>query len=203
VAQRSGGEQVDTLSLTTYGTNNPFDGSAPTFRALTAVRDTAGNLKVIAWDVAANGAITRRGTGADEANWSDEVAIHYGTLGLAATAGKDGCGNLKLITWSISADGQTVTRLADSGTQAGAASQIRLSGWQGSGLLTAVRTGGEILRLIAWELSPDGRLQRLNDSGSLAGGVTLVALCQQAGNRFITPVSTSGGNLKLISWLVG
>jgi hypothetical protein len=181
-------------------------------RVATAVRDSGGHLKLVSWTALSDGTITPSDEKVATSLTQPAVVLPVSEIAMDSlsstrlvTAIRDSQDRLRLITWSISDDGQTITRLFDSGTQAGAASEIRLNSWMatGSGLLTAVRTGGEILRLIAWELSPDGQIQRINDSGSLAGGVTLVALCQQTGNRYVTPVSTSSGYLKLISWRVG
>ena len=121
-------------------------------RALTAVRDGSGDLKVITWGISANGATVRR------LGDSGSAASGIGDNGLATlsdgvvSALRDDSGSLKLIAWSITAGG-SLTRVSDSGTQAGTSSLINLlpvTGVSGVTMVTPVRTVSGTLKVIGW-----------------------------------------------------
>jgi len=86
----------------------------------------------------------------------------------------------------------TITRVSDSGTQAGTATKINLMGG-----LSAVRTGAGTLKLIAWRTG--GPISRISDSGDQAGAVSEIALFEVAAFA-VTAVRDGNGALKLISW---
>lgn len=193
VIQRRGSAQAGAVSkISATAIANQFGN-----RFVTAVRESGGNLKVIAWTVTANGQISRDGDALAGAV-SRISATFVGSSGtLLATAVRDSGGNLKVITWRVSSGGQ-VTRLADA--SAGAVSQISAVGVGETLLVTAVRDSGGNLKLIAWEVAESGRLTRLGDG--LAGAVTRISGFYLGGPRLATAVRDSGGNLKIITWSV-
>jgi hypothetical protein len=69
-----------------------------------------------------------------------------------------------------------ITRLADSGTQAGAISAFDITTVPSTDrIVTAVRQPNNILKLISWEYDNDGTITRLGDSGD-RGSVTNVSM---------------------------
>jgi hypothetical protein len=172
-------------------------------QVINAVRAQDGTLKLIAWNVAADGGITRTGDSGNQAGVATSIAIARSTTGSRfVTACRSGSNRLFLISWNVNAGGSTITRLADSGTQAGTASLIRIVPISNNRFVTACRASNGSLLLIGWRLNNDGSLTRLGDSGSQAGAVLDIALVALPSNRVLTAVRASDGSLKLISWNV-
>jgi hypothetical protein len=170
---------------------------------LNAVRAQDGSLKLIAWNVATDGGITRTGDSGNQAGVATSIAIARNTTDSRfITACRNGSSRLFLISWNVNASGSTITRLADSGTQAGTASVIRIAALGNNRFVTACRAGNGSLLLIGWRLNNDGSLTRLADSGSQAGGALDIALVTLSSSRVLTAVRASDGSLKLISWNV-
>ncbi|WP_427017123.1 hypothetical protein ACQCSX_00135 [Pseudarthrobacter sp. P1] len=164
---------------------------------VTAVRAGNGSLKLISWSLDnATGTMTRLGDSGDQAGAVSLIAVSVPTPNVVLTAVRAGNGNLKLISWGVSEDGHSISRLGDSGDQAGAVSEIALAG-----VVTAVRAGNGSLKLISWRISSDGtQIQRLHDSGSQAGEATCICISRFGDARFVTAVRAGNGSLKLISW---
>ena len=172
-------------------------------RVVTSVRDGAGDLKLIVWNITAAGAISRLGDSGSQAGAATMIRAVKDASGRIVTAVRAGNSKLKLISWSVSANGNTVTRLADSGDQAGQIGDNALMD-RPNGVLSAVRTQDGSLKLIAWTVTA-GAITRVGDSGSQAGIASRITLCQDAlsGNApIVTAVRTEANNLKLISWRV-
>jgi hypothetical protein len=146
---------------------------------------------LITWAVDLNGKFTRiSDSGAGEVS-----AVALSVIGnIALTAVRNGSGNLELITWAIGPDGRGITRMADSGNQAGSISEVAVAD-----NVTAVRNGSGNLELIGWNISADGKtIKRLGDIE--AGAVTWVALSRFSATRFVTAVRAGNGALKLIAY---
>lgn len=170
---------------------------------VTAVRTQAGTLKIIAWNVAAGGAITRTGDSGNLAGAATSLAIARNTTGSRfVTACRAANGSLLLISWNVNAAGDTISRLHDSGNQAGAATAIRIVAVAANRFVTACRAANGSLLLIGWRLEANGTLTRLANSGNQAGAVSEIVLTRLASNRVVASVRDSGGKLKLISWSV-
>ena len=168
-----------------------------------AVRTQAGTLKLIAWNVAAGGGISRTGDSGDQAGVASSIAIAANTSGSRfVTACRTSNGSLKLISWDVNAGGSTITRRGDSGDQAGVATLIKIVAVSQDRFVVACRTSSGDLKLIGWRLQADGSLARLADSGSQAGKVSEIALTRLANNRVVASVRADNGTLKLISWSV-
>jgi len=172
-------------------------------QVVTAVRTQAGALKLIAWNVAANGAITRTGDSASQAGTASSIAIARNASGNRfITACRSGSSRLLLLSWDVNNAGSTVNRLADSGNQASTASVIRIVALTTNRFVTACRAKNGSLLLIGWKLNDSGSLTRLADSGSQAGAVSDIALVALASNRMLTAVRDGSGDLTLIAWSV-
>src|SRR5688572_14240336 len=101
-----------------------------------------------------------------------EIAAVLGDSGHIMTAVRSGS-NLKLISWR--ATGSGITRLADSGNQAGAASHIDIV--RAKRLITAFRTGNGTLKLTSWDVDPTtGAITRAGDSGNQGGAASRIKI---------------------------
>ncbi|MBI4277787.1 MAG: D-alanyl-D-alanine carboxypeptidase [Armatimonadetes bacterium] len=202
VAQRTGSDTAERIAMLAYPIGGTTGAGAATHRVITAIRDGAGNLKLMTWDVDAAGAITRP-RGSSPAGAVGEVALYYGPHGMAYTAVRNSAGDLEVMSWQISGTG-IPTKVSNSGAQAGEASEIHLEGLTDSGLLTAVRTAAGQLKLIAWAVTSDGRMRRVGDSGGLGGDVSRIALCLGYYNRYVTAVIRpgAGGGLRVVTWRI-
>src|SRR5262245_38509012 len=173
-------------------------------KLVTPVRDGSGNLKLITWNVpAGNAPIPRLADSGNQAGTSSVIASALLGSGRVATPVRDGSGNLKVITWQIPMSGASVTRLGDSGSQAGKISLADVV-YLGSGrIVTPVRDGSGNLKLITWQVSDGGNpITRLADSGNQAGAISLLAASYTGFGRVMTSVRDGSGNLKLIHWQV-
>src|SRR5262245_47697368 len=95
---------------------------------------------------------------------------------VVATAVQDRDGDLKLVTWRVSQNGKVITRLGDSGQQAGAVGLVAMAGASGNRVITAVRSASGSLLLIAWQVDPNtGAVSRLGHADDEAGAISRVA----------------------------
>jgi hypothetical protein len=127
--------------------------SGPTgTRAVTAVRDGGGNLLLISWDIAQDGTITRLDDSAGDAGQATKIAISGFSPSRYVTAVRTGSGRLRLIAWDVDLSSGEVTRTGDSENQAGAISEVALVTPAQNNLATAVRDGGDNLKVISWDM---------------------------------------------------
>jgi astacin len=89
-------------------------------------------------------------------------------------------------------------REGDSGSLAGAISEMANAKFGTNGIITAVRAGDGSLKLITWSVAAGGSFSRLHDSASAAGAASHIDIAP--GNLFVTVCTTGSGNQKLISW---
>jgi hypothetical protein len=116
------------------------------------------------------------------------------------TAVKNGSGNLELIAWRCGPTDTEVTRVSDSGSQAGSIGEVALS-VIGRTAITAVRNGSGNLFMILWDVPPGlGSITRTWDSGTTAGTASRIAMALLPSNIIVTAVRNGSGNLELISW---
>jgi len=167
---------------------------------VTAVRTQAGTLKLIGWNVGGDGSIDRTGDSGGAATFID-IARNT-TDSRFITACRSGSSRLFLISWNVNESGNAITRLKDSGDQAGNASMIRIAPLGNNRFVTACRDGNGNLLLIGWLPNNDGSLTRLKDSSDQAGAVQDIALVTLPGNRVVTAVCAGHGHLLLITWAV-
>lgn len=179
------------------------DSQFPVYRAVTAVRDSNGNLKLIAWDIdrsSGSAVITRRGSATAGAVSEISIATVRGEIDLpqhdlpqrVATVVRDTAGNLKVIAWDIDQNGNIHRRGSAS---AGAVSLVSASRLQVDRILTGVRDRMGELKVIVWDFGEDGSIHRRGSAG--AGAVSLVDT-----NASTTAVRDSNGNLKIIRWAI-
>ena len=189
---------VSEISLALFFFSFAIDGSV----VATTVRAGNGSALSIVWEVSADGStITRRGDSGNQMGLATKISSMVTITGHLVVSCRASDGNLKLITLQKSADGNTVTRVGDSGSQAGEVSATS-SIYRKYGLLTAVRAGDGHLLLIAWNVNSGGAITRGGDSADQAGAADLITLDStgQPDAAVLTSVRTASGTLKLITW---
>jgi hypothetical protein len=162
----------------------------------TAVRDSAGNLKLIHWAITKNGkSITRL---ADSiAGAVDDIAMCPVVARTLVTAVRDASGRLKLITWALDDAGLAIERW-DS-TSGGEVTEIAACTAGLDLFTTALRTAAGDLQLVVWQTLADGA-ETIAVASGVAGSASLVSVCQIAPRVLATPVRDGAGNLKVIAW---
>ncbi|MHA2314456.1 MAG: hypothetical protein ACXACF_04125 [Candidatus Hermodarchaeia archaeon] len=187
-------------------------------RLISSVGTDVNLLKLYAWNVSSQGKIKILGDSGFQAGKATVIRSEYNDPHLV-TSGRAGNGRLKLIAWQIEDDGKTITRLSDSGDQAGIINDNDLMSLPGK-LVSSVRTSSDNLKLIAWHLGSTGTITRIGDSGSPTDEVSQVTLSKETVSRRIpivtavryeatpkmtTPIDSTmrqGGNMKLITWII-
>jgi hypothetical protein len=179
-------------------------------RAVTAVRSASGKLLLISWETPAGLAritrVTDSAGAAGAADLVEAVAVDASTL---LTAVRDGGGRLLLISWRLNVDG-SFTRLADSGTQAGAVGLVAMVSFGDPGRLvvTAVKTANRTLKIIPWSVSAAGAIERRRGEGEAPGQVADIAAARLLDEDrrpigIVTATETAGGTLQVTAWTVG
>ena len=163
---------------------------------VTAVREGA-LLLLAGWRLNPDGTLTRTAISVP-IDVVSEVALVRLSNSRVATAIRDVTGALKLVTWDVSTT--VITRLADSGTQAGEASLVRVALDGFGNVVTAVRTGAGQLKLITWQVTAAGSIVRLGDSGLLSDEGTTEHDVAFALGRVVSAMRTNSGVLKAIVW---
>jgi astacin len=172
----------------------------PTIPTIVTPQDVGQRNGLSAGDIAAIRRIyyfQRRGDSANLAGAVSDIAVIRHRTQQVVTAVRTQENTLKLISWQVSNDG-SVSRLGDSGDQAGAASDIDIA--HGSRYVVACRTAAGKLKLISWNVSDAGAITRAGDSDDQAGEASLISVVAMADRLFITACRTAEGTLKLISW---
>jgi hypothetical protein len=169
---------------------------------VTACRTNEDYLKLISYRLKKDGTFQRL----DEASIPNQkiseisVQVIADRKHLITTIGTD-MNLLKLFVWKISAKGK-IKVLGNSGFQAGKATIIHSEYFEPH-IITSGRAGNGRLKLIAWQISKDGKtITRFCDSGDQAGIITDNALMSLSA-KIVSAVRTSSDNLKLIAWHLG
>src|SRR5262245_12163911 len=174
---------------------------------VTATRGSDGNLHVGAWKLnPSTGVITKASEASGLGGPVHEIAMAQSPLGdgRAIIAVSDGAGNLALKNWEIDQFGALHVRgdTATQGNGAGQATNLAIRPLLNGRVLTAVRTGSGMLKLIVWRIRQDGKIERLGDSGSQGEAASVISLAAIPGDRVVTAIRDSGNNLRLVSWHV-
>jgi hypothetical protein len=193
VADASAGK-VSALAMAATGGVNP--------RAVTAVREESGNLKLISWDIQLSSAgvasVVRLGDASAGAVSALAISRARNFNGVY-TAVRDGEGSLKVIPWKLSSDGKTFLRAADA--SAGAVGTALAVAPLAQGVAAAVRDSEGNLRVITWSVSSNGNIGARRDTGT-AGTISEVSLlgAPHAGSNLTTVVRDGSGKLLLVGW---
>jgi hypothetical protein len=174
--------------------------------ALTAIRDSTSDLKLISWAASSGGAVGRKGDSDSLAGRSSRVSLARvsSTFDYYVTAVQDSGRNELLISWRLGEDG-AIGRAADSDSDGlHEIEDVEIVGRDDfHNVVTGVWDDHRNLRLESWRMNQNGQFTRGGDSGNQAGEVqgrpALVAL---PGGIVVSAVVTKESTLKLISWAV-
>jgi hypothetical protein len=171
----------------------------------TAVRDGAGELKVIPWKLSSNGQSFTRGVDASAGAIAADLDVAPLASGVAVAV-KNSQGNLEIKTWSANSNGD-IGGLKGS-VAGGQASEITLltALHGGSNLTSVFRSHDGELYLAGWKIDGDGSdLRRLGSSK--AGAASKISADSYwrpytDGPRdiIVTTMRMTGGDLRVISW---
>lgn len=172
--------------------------------AATAVRDGAGELKVIIWAVSAGGQkISRLGTG--EAGKVSGVSVCSLGLNMLATPVINSSGILQVIIWKVNILGNP-QRLGDA-TRPGGITDVAAAYITRNHLVTASRLINGDLRLDVWYTPADGSIshQTSASAGNVNSGIPNIssprlAICEIGDACAATSVRDGSGKLKTILW---
>jgi hypothetical protein len=171
---------------------------------VTTVRTGSGTANSICWEIPLSAdAVKRRGHSDTQIGAATQISSAVDPFGHFVVSCRSASGSLLVITLEVSADAATVTRLQDSGDQAGAISENAMMA-RPHGVVSAVRRGNGNLLLIAWRIARNGRIVRGGDSSDQAGAASSITIGPAPARALDAPVVTAlrrpGGNLLLISW---
>jgi hypothetical protein len=177
-----GGDRVGRITIAGLG-----DG-----RAVTAVADEEGNLKLIVWDVTSDGKFKRR----DDIEAGKASVFALASLGTsdAITAVRQENGSLRLIDWSINKDGD-LTRKGS--IDAGQVDRIAIAPAGPRRVVTATVESGAT-KLIVWDRTSTGQFTRRGDANGPAG--TRAAVAALSAGQIIFAVRDTAGRLDVSSW---
>jgi hypothetical protein len=170
-------------------------------RVITALREGNGNLKLIVWDVANDGAFTRRGDAT--AGTVDRIAVTDWPGGPGVvTAVRTASGTLKIIAWKLDANG-ALQRVGDH--EGEAIKDVSISSPAGfAGVVTAVVNSSGNLEVIAWKLSASGQFTKTDSlTAGAAAKLDIKALSTAGGAARVAVAMRNGaGNLEIINWSI-
>lgn len=173
-------------------------------KVVTAVKTSSNKLKLISWRKNSNGSFTRLGDSGNQAGTVGKIAAtsFFGGNKLA-TAVMTSSGSLRIITWRVNTNG-SITRLGDSGNQAGAVTSLSVAAMSNDLLVTAVRDSGGNVKMIAWSVNANGSLTRRGEHKAAKGTyVRLTRLDALSGNvQAVCAFKNSSGKLTLASYKV-
>ena len=153
-------------------------------------------LHLTGWRLNADGSLSRL-VSSGLADVVNEIAVVRISDSRVATAIRDGNGSLKVILWQVSPT--SITRLSDSGTQAGEATHVRAVVDAFGNVVTAVIAGSGQLKIIVWRVS-EGAVVRLGDSGTLSDEGATTHDVSFALGHVVSALRTGSGVLKVIMW---
>jgi hypothetical protein len=129
---------------------------------VTAFRTAEGTLKVVPWRLTDTGAVHRLAPGVTTTEKVSEIDLAVQStsggggrlVSIARITGKAEA--IKLISWKVAADG-VVSRLRDSGNQAGNGSMVRVVLGGHNYVMAAAKVGLDV-KVAAWSVAADGTL---------------------------------------------
>ena len=171
--------------------------------AVTAFRDSEGNLKLIAWAITSGGQVTRRGE-ATAGAVKDVALTRFPDDKGVITLTKGNQGEFKLIAWELTSS-LGIVRRGD--IDAGAVKEIAVTTTAADFdcVVSATTDNDNKLKLIAWQFdSATKRFTRRGDAeaGEIRGQLNIVRTPIANQNIIVTAFQNQSGNLMLITWQV-
>ena len=130
------------------------------------------------------------------------LAIRLGCLDSdrALIAVKNEASKLEIIGWRIAAAEFALTRAADTSDHQIGAQEVALAVLD-RGVVTAIRSDSNRLRLDSWQVSPDlSAITWLHETGTAAGEADLITAAVLIPDLIVTAVRNGSGKLLLIVW---
>jgi hypothetical protein len=197
-------DQAGEVGLIAVSALLSFPGSPSTI-VVTAVRTARGTLKMIGWNVPAQGPIVRFERDREfEAGAIGEIAMARrrdfdGPVSPSGviTAVRTGSGNLLVSLWRAGEGG--FTRVADVTAGEARAIAIEAAGPSPSTYVASMRNGSGDLQLIAFEVGSNDSLTRTGEHVRVGAKVTETAIVGLAGARALTATRTRE-SLSVSSW---
>lgn len=169
----------------------------------TPVRTAEGREKIIIWLVSSDGeSVQRQGDSGDNGVECTQLAAATFGLGRLFTALKGADDRLLVEVWNIASDGTSLTRLSDSGAQAGVIGEVRLVAIDAGRVVTAVRTESNRLKLIVWDVDSSGIISRDGDSSDQGDIAEMISITRLTADILVTAVISATGKLKHIAWKI-
>ncbi|ADO75504.1 M23 family metallopeptidase [Stigmatella aurantiaca] len=176
---------------------------------VSAVRDSAGRLKVSTWETSSSlDTITRRGNGfGEEATHVSLAPVAFGRVAGdtgyfkgVVTAVRTPAGKLSVTAWEIGSTGLVYKRGNDVGGDVAdvAISNLTIGNNVRDVVVVSARLPTGVLRNISFDITDAGELVRRDDED--ASGVLDVQAARVVGQHLVTPVRDSGGNLRVFTW---
>lgn len=170
---------------------------------LAATRLMNDKLKMIAFKVTPTGGFVRVADFTAGKISVLEMTLTGGVDKKAVTAIRTEAGNLKLIAWDISVASNgtaSVVRLGQA--SAGRVSSLSISRAKNfNGVFTAVRDGGNKLKVVPWKISTNGQTITRGTSGSAGTIKTGIAVAPLAAG-VAAAVRDADGDLRVVTWSV-
>lgn len=172
-------------------------------KAVTAVRDQSGNLKLIAWDIRFNGAtayVARLGSASAGAVSALAISDARNFQGVF-TAVRETGNTLKVIPWKLSNDGMVFTRGTDA--TAGTVGTTLAVAPLASGVVAAMKDSQSNLRLVSWTVTSSGNMSTRRDE-VVGGGFSEVRMIDtpNAGSNLTMALRDASGEMNLIGFVV-
>ncbi len=192
------GEVLETGTASEVNFVHPHPASA---NAVTALRDLNANLKVIAWEIAGGGQVTRKGDAVAGPVKSVAVTSFPDGKGVI-TATRGNQDDFKLVAWELTPSLELVRR---GDIAAGAVKHIAVTVTHAdfSGVVSATTGNDTSLKLIAWKFDSKSKtFSRKGDAsaGAINGELNVVRAPLSGKDIVVTALKDGGGDLRLIGW---
>ncbi len=168
-------------------------------QVITAVCTQSHRLKLISWQVTAEGVISRISDSGNQAGFAYDIDItSAGDFHVAAC--RNPVGKLALLTWRVSDAGLIWLQAEHVAKAIELDGSIKIGRLTDQLLVTAYRAKTGRLGLTAWRLQGDGSLQQLQDSTETAECVDEVQLIRMSNSTVVAVVRGENGRLRLMLW---
>lgn len=188
---------------------------------VSAVKESSGALRLHSWSVADDGTLSLRSSSVATlpvyefaiAGESGGGAVLPPAFQVVTAVRDQGDSSLRLYSWSVNAGTGTITKLKDSGTLAGSATNISIArtgtGPYATALTTGTASAGSV-KVIFWDVAQDGTFTRRGDTGpgvDYASDTAVARLGPDAVGFSPAPTgvltalrNASTGDLELVAW---
>ena len=159
-----------------------------------------GGLGLVGYNLSDISATLMRPLAQNTAGESSAIRIRPLDPDRAIVALQNGSGDLEIIGWRLAAAEFALARAADTSGHPIEAQEVALAVLD-QGVVTAIRSGSDRLRLDSWAVSPDlSTITWLHETGTAAGEADFVTATALNPDLTVTAVRNGSGKLLLIVW---